>query len=115
MNKKAVEYSNINDKTAVQSKIERLSKQTAVQSKGISVIMVPPELIGKPKSSRTAFISYPKNGKGGPYISLHLSNKGASQLVKLFGKEYHDNKFTGLTIKKLGYNKIDDTITIMIE
>lgn len=60
---------------------------------------------GKKKKSvppRKAFVAFPIGCKNG-CVALYLSNGGGSQRVKLFGREYYDEKFTGLHIKNLGF------------
>lgn len=68
-----------------------------------------------PNNERDAFLSFPKCTNGDSCIALHLSTKGGSQLVHLFGKDYFDDYFTGLYIEKIGGLDEEGNMTISVE
>lgn len=60
----------------------------------------------KAPQPRNAYISWPSKceGKEG-CLALHLAiaNGGGTQRIKIFGNEFYDERFTGLHIKRLGF------------
>jgi hypothetical protein len=84
-----------------------LKKLNNVTDKALSTI------IFASKNPRAAFISWPPICDG--CIAIHLSTGGSSQLVKRFGQEYYDKRFTGLSIKNLGLDATKKFMTISVE
>lgn len=97
---KEVIYYNGIDNTFTLKKINNFDQE------GCSIVVIKRE-------GRYICISYPSNGNN--VLSLHLFNKGSSQLVRTFGKEFTDNRFTKLKITKTNYNKEKNTITFKID
>jgi hypothetical protein len=65
--------------------------------------------------TRDAWVSIIKPNNSKPDVLamvLHLSSGGSSQRIKMFGNEYTDDRFTGLTIKKISQK--DGLVTISI-
>lgn len=87
-----------------------LKKVNDFEGVGLKAVIV------KTGDKRDAYISVikAKDAKGDKLtVVLHLSSGGASQRVKMFGTKYHDDRFTGLLIKKL--DQVDGTVKISIE
>jgi hypothetical protein len=90
-------------------KVYIIKKINAFKTSGLSAVMIPKKVLN---GQRDAFVSYPWVKKGGTNLALHLAKNGSSQMVKLFGNEYHDKRFTGLKITKLGM--VNDKIKMRI-
>lgn len=74
-----------------------LRRIAAYEEGGFATVLVPPAIAG----GRWAFVSCTQGEKGSA-ISLHLANGGGSQKVAEFGKDFVDDRFTGLSIKVTG-------------
>lgn len=59
---------------------------------------------------RDAYVSF--SNKCDACLSLHLSQGGGSQKIQMFGKEYYDERFTGMHIKVVEGSKASMKFTI---
>lgn len=86
-------------------KTYQLKKIVNFGGSGLAVVIVR-------KEGRDAFISWPNKCENDPCLALHLGEKGGSQRVKMFGKEYYDTEFTGLHIKMVSSDGATVKVTI---
>ncbi len=82
-----------------------------IDKEGISVIIVNKSYL-KGEGDKNAYLSYPLLSK--PQLALDVSNGGPCQRIKLFSKEYFDEEFTGLRIKIIKVDEINNKITVAI-
>jgi hypothetical protein len=98
-----VEYEGTEQKTFT------LKRVTNFDGDGISAVIIK-------RNGRNACISCPQPTKffnKGSYLALHLYQRGGSQKIKAFNKEFFDTKFTGLHIKII--SKVNGNVTFTVD
>ncbi len=84
--------------TTTETKQYEIRAISALKSPGLGAIAIAPDLLG---GGRAGYIGWPPNCQNDPCLAFYYATGGGSQRVKIFGKEFFDEK-TGLRIKGLG-------------
>jgi len=88
-----------------------LKKLSNLTGKGLSTVVIPPQLLG---GGRAGYVSYWHKCENEPCLVFYYGQGGGSQRVKIFGKEFYDEK-SGLKIQNLGGGATKVNVLITFE